>query len=531
MLILIAGVLVSVRFAVRANRETRRAETEAQKQEAVNAFLNDMLSSASPQNITATNNVKGTGVTLRELLDEAVRQLDAGKFKDRPEIEAAVRTTIGNTYRSVKPEAAEGQLRIALALIRQVHGPEHPEVAKAMVRLADALRASQPAAGEAMAQAALDMQYRLVGHEHPDLAATLEVLGKFWLSDGRMRDAEVALRRSLELRIKFFGEENRSVIAYSSLANVLEKEGKLADAEWATRRAIELGHQFLGDDHPGFISDRRRLAGILDKDRKYVDAAAIHSQIAAAIQRGEGETNSLAAEIALEGDEYKNGGELDKARTCYVEALAIRRKLNPEESVVVGWSLGNLEGLYRLEGKTADLKALWDESLAIRQKNLQAAQDPQARALLYLNLCTFLMHAERADQAKECANKALSLKCSDAGALNSLSWEFATAARPTWRDPVLAVKLAERAVELAPQDGSTRNTLGVARYYTADFKGAVADLEKAVQLGNGGTNRPEWRRQKQWGQLRSPGGAARARRSPRRRRRCRRRLHHRTGPR
>ena len=57
----------------------------------VNIFLRDMLSSANPAH------VKGPNVTVREVLDEAAEQIET-QLSDEPEIEAAIRETIGLTY-------------------------------------------------------------------------------------------------------------------------------------------------------------------------------------------------------------------------------------------------------------------------------------------------------------------------------------------------------------------------------------------------------------------------------------------------
>ena len=56
------------------------------------------------------------------------------------------------------------------------------------------------------------------------------------------------------------------------------------------------------------------------------------------------------------------------------------------------------------------------------------------------------------------------------------------------RDPVQAVALAKKAVELGPNQGSFWNTLGVAHYRAGDWKGAIAALQKSMELRKGGTS-------------------------------------------
>jgi tetratricopeptide (TPR) repeat protein len=73
-------------------------------------------------------------------------------------------------------------------------------------------------------------------------------------------------------------------------------------------------------------------------------------------------------------------------------------------------------------------------------------------------------------------------------ALNDLAWLLATSIDATTRDAHGAVAMAERATTEAGEVGSYWNTLGVARYYAGDERGAVEALERSISLGPpGGT--------------------------------------------
>jgi WD40 repeat protein/serine/threonine protein kinase/tetratricopeptide (TPR) repeat protein len=69
---------------------------------------------------------------------------------------------------------------------------------------------------------------------------------------------------------------------------------------------------------------------------------------------------------------------------------------------------------------------------------------------------------------------------------NVLAWLLAS--RPEQRpdDPARALASARQAVELEPQVPGYWNTLGMARYRTGDAKGAVAALQKTVDMDRGG---------------------------------------------
>src|SRR5262249_12159415 len=63
---------------------------------------------------------------------------------------------------------------------------------------------------------------------------------------------------------------------------------------------------------------------------------------------------------------------------------------------------------------------------------------------------------------------------------------LATCPDRAFREPPRAVRLAESAVAAMPQEASHWNTLGLARYRAGNWSGAVAALEKSVQLSGGG---------------------------------------------
>jgi serine/threonine-protein kinase len=69
---------------------------------------------------------------------------------------------------------------------------------------------------------------------------------------------------------------------------------------------------------------------------------------------------------------------------------------------------------------------------------------------------------------------------------NRLAWFLVVCPDMQVRDPKQAVELAGRAVENAPQEGSSWNTLGAAHFRSGNWNECVIALEKSMQLGRGG---------------------------------------------
>jgi WD40 repeat protein len=90
------------------------------------------------------------------------------------------------------------------------------------------------------------------------------------------------------------------------------------------------------------------------------------------------------------------------------------------------------------------------------------------------------------DGAIAAYNEAIALNPKFAEAHNNLAWLLATCQESRFRDADQAVRLATKAVELAPNVGNFWNTLGVANYRAGKWKAAIGALEKSMALRKGG---------------------------------------------
>lgn len=84
------------------------------------------------QTIGAAHQARHPDLKVRTALDRAAQRIP-GKFGNEPQVEAAIRNTVGTAYSGLGlyPEAAK-QLEAALDLRRRVFGREHPDTLKTM---------------------------------------------------------------------------------------------------------------------------------------------------------------------------------------------------------------------------------------------------------------------------------------------------------------------------------------------------------------------------------------------------------------
>jgi tetratricopeptide (TPR) repeat protein len=189
-------------------------------------------------------------------------------------------------------------------------------------------------------------------------------------------------------------------------------------------------------------------------DKAYRLAVQIFEKLTADFRGKPSHYSFLASTLVVQGRFFARHKRLDEAESCYRKAIAVFEN---------------------------------NESLLGKQPN-----NDMSKADVYLELATLLARVNRLDegakahrQAREIIEGSVALR-SDAAACNSAAWELATAPFEEFLAPGLAVELAEKAVELAPQDGNIWNTLGVAEFRAGDWKAGVAALDKSMALRDGG---------------------------------------------
>src|SRR5215472_1134059 len=195
MLVLTLAAGVSIRQSIRANREAAVAQ-------AVNDFLqNDLLAQASAATQSGPSTKPDPDLKVRTALDRAAAQV-TGKFDRQPEVEAAIRDTIGTTYKDLGlyPEAAK-QLEEALDLRRRVSGPQYPDTLSSMNGLANVYwHQGEYAQAEALYSQILEIRRRVLGPEHPDTLASMNGLADVYDDQGKYAQAEALYSQILEIR-------------------------------------------------------------------------------------------------------------------------------------------------------------------------------------------------------------------------------------------------------------------------------------------------------------------------------------------
>jgi eukaryotic-like serine/threonine-protein kinase len=271
-LALIAGIvgtslgLIDARRA-RASEEKQRIEAVAErdkaiaaesKAKAINEFLTqDLLLQAEP-----ANNAFEDHVSLLHVLDRAADKVGR-RFYSQPELEAALRATIAQTYHGLASwEKAEAQWRSLLDNARE-RAPDSVEFYRALGELAHVLRhrGRVDAKTIGMAEAAASGLARTLGTDHPDTLSKLDALALAYVAAGKLSEAIDLLERVRDTRIAKLGSDHPGTLAtLNNLGLAYEAAGKLPDAIRLFEHVRDAEKANLGPDHPSTLTTLNNLA-------------------------------------------------------------------------------------------------------------------------------------------------------------------------------------------------------------------------------------------------------------------------------
>jgi tetratricopeptide (TPR) repeat protein/predicted Ser/Thr protein kinase len=407
---LVGGAAVSSWLAVRAVRAERaareqlaRAETAAAKQRAVSDFLLGMLSSADPYR---TEGDRAT--TVLEALDHAAEALDAGRFADQPDLEFAVRSTLGNTYWSVAAyEPAERQLRAALAA--EPSSPEDP--VKALGDLGLLLAETNR---YAEAEETFREQHRRaiasLGPGHALTAGSLGNLAGVMADQGRLAEAESTLVRALEVSARLAGED-RAIHASNlhTLGGLRYFRGDLDGAEAAFRECAAVDRGIFGPDHPEAFRSLEALGAVAGRKGDHREQARLNREILDRTRDAFGDDHPrVATALGNLGIALLAGGKPEEAEELLRRSVEMSRRLKGTDHRETARALNDLAQVLRRRGRDEEAAPLYAEAAAIQERVL--GPDHPWRATTLFNLARLHADAGRSAPAESLLEVALRIR-------------------------------------------------------------------------------------------------------------------------
>jgi tetratricopeptide (TPR) repeat protein/predicted Ser/Thr protein kinase len=265
---------------------------EAERARLKSAMLVDYLTNRVLAESSTAVNPRGAGFTVLEMLDRSAARI-GGDFQGQPEVEAAIRETVGGSYLSLGEFAqAETHLRAALKLDAELFGPEHPATLH-----------------------------------------VVNVLAALFEESGRFAEAEPLLRRNLEACRRALGPEDVTTLAaMDQLGALLRARQRREEAEPLLRTALAARRRVLPTDDPETLRSVRNLCLLMVDENRYVEADTLAQEYEHGIRCAWGPKHpDNVAALANRGLIRLLQGRPDQAEAYYRQAVEeARRILGPD---------------------------------------------------------------------------------------------------------------------------------------------------------------------------------------------------------
>ena len=154
------------------------------------------------------------------------------------------------------------ELEVAVAVVEDVLGPDHPDTLHARNNLAVAYR-SVDRFGEAIElfEQVLAKREKLLGPDHPDTLTTRNNLAFAYLSVGRFGEAIELFEQVLAKREKLLGADHPDTLGVrNNLALAYLSVGRFGEAIELSEQVLAKRKRLLGADHPDTLGVRNNLA-------------------------------------------------------------------------------------------------------------------------------------------------------------------------------------------------------------------------------------------------------------------------------
>ncbi len=271
-------------------------------------------------------------------------------------------------------------------------------------------KAGKYAEAESLLQRSLAIREKTLGKDDRDVARSLSNLAGVYQAQGRYAEAEPLFQRSLAIREKAFCKDHSSVATtLNNLASLYKDQAKYEQAESLHLRSLAIKEKSLGKDHPKVATSLNNLSDIYDTQGKYEQAEPYFLRSLAIREKALGKDHSdVALSLHNLAALYRTQGKYEQAESYYLRSLAIWEKTLGNNHPLVATSLNNLAELYQSQHKYAQAEPLLQRSLRIREKAL-GKDHPNVASTLH-NLARFYYKQEKYAQAEPLLKRSLAIR-------------------------------------------------------------------------------------------------------------------------
>ncbi len=174
---------------------------------------------------------------------------------------------------------AESLYKQAIDIYGKTVGPEHPDLARALLYLGCLYRDEEQfditKAGPLL-ERALAIREKALGPDHPSTANTLSNLSLLYFYEHKFAESEQLGKRALPIDEKAFGPESLEVATDLNRVGIAQRDlKKFAQAETSLKRALTIREKNLPSNHPWIAVSLDNLASVYLAQGEFGKAASL----------------------------------------------------------------------------------------------------------------------------------------------------------------------------------------------------------------------------------------------------------------
>lgn len=309
-----------------------------------------------------------------------------------------------------QPEKAEPLLREAQQNIRNENSLDFANITQSLGECYQHLEKYELA--EPLLRKALAVRVRLQVRDNPDLIALKRSLGELYMEQQRYDEAEPILQEVLALRQAVLPPEHPDIAtSLNDLGELYYRQGDADKAEPLFTQMMDIRRKSLSSDHPNFIAGLFYMAELYRSMGRLEDAA---SQLREAIPALEHRPNNQAelswarqslASLYMEDDCH------EKAIPLYEAMLTAQSELSRPDSPEMLRLVDDLGMLYLGQDRLEEAATCWEKWLSLQEGKFE--QGDESRLKVMHNLACVYKAQQKHQDAKAMLLQIMSIRFED----------------------------------------------------------------------------------------------------------------------
>ncbi|HPO09952.1 MAG TPA: tetratricopeptide repeat-containing protein, partial [bacterium] len=308
------------------------------------------------------------------------------------------------------PAEAVIPLKEAVEIRERELGPDHPDVAQSLGRLAAAYQGiGDLSKAESLSLRSLEILKLMFGENHAEYASALDETAEIYRAEGKFEEAEEMLVKSLDITVMTSGQDHPDAArSLNNLGLLFHEHGKHADAESFYRRALTLLESVFGPDSPHLAPTLNNLAQLYQDQGNDLEAERLYRKSLAITQESVGPKHpQIAVGLTNLAGLYLDRRRFMEAERLYKKAFEITRDAYGSKHEKVAYSLDNLARLHQEKGSLLDAEMLYERSLNMME-SIFGPDHPKVADCL-INLGALYRYQQRYSDAEPIYERALTI--------------------------------------------------------------------------------------------------------------------------